>query len=88
MIRNRKNLEQLIEHLLTRNLEQDIYSERPNSKWQIEKITNLRVDVIPTDYPLGEASGLPDYVKNNPHIITLENNEQTGLPYNDHLCLL
>ena len=88
MIRNRKNLEQLIEHLLTRNLEQDIYSERPNSKWQIEKITNLCVDIIPTDYPLGEASGLPDYVKNNPHIITLENNEQTDLPYNDHLCLL
>ena len=39
-----------------------------------EKITNLRVDVIRTNYPLGEASGLPDYVKNNPHIIAFENN--------------
>ena len=87
LIRNREDLEQLIEDLLTRNLEQDIYNERPNSKWQIEKITNLCVDVIPTDYPLGEASGLPDYVKNNPHIIAFENNEHTGLPYNDHLCL-
>ena len=87
MIRNREDLEQLIEDLLTWNFEQDIYNEHPNSKWQIEKIINLRVDVIPTDYPLGEASGLPDYVKNNPHIIAFENNEDTGLPYNDHLCL-
>ena len=73
-IHNREDLEQLIEDLLTWNLEQDIHHERPNSKWQIEKITNLRVDVIPTNYPLGEASGLLDYVKNNPHIIAFENN--------------
>ena len=87
LIHNHEDLEQLIEDLLTRNLEQDIHNERPNSKWQIEKITSLRVDVIPTDYPLGEASELPNYVKNNPHIIAFENNEHTGLPYNDHLCL-
>ena len=68
-------------------MEQDIYNERPNSKWQIEEITSLCVDIIPADYPLGEASGLPDYVKNNPHIVALENNEHTGLPYDDHLCL-
>ena len=48
---------------------------------------SLCVDIIPTDYPLGEVYGLPDYLKNNPHIIALENNGHTSLPYNNHLCL-
>ena len=36
-----------------------------------------------TTYPLGNPPQLPDYIKNNRHIIALEKDQN---PYKDHLC--
>ena len=55
-----------------RNCLHGIWSRIPNSKWEIERFTNLRVDIIPTQYPLSEKPGLPDYIRSNPHIISVE----------------
>ena len=79
LIRNLEDFEQLIKNLLALNLEQDIYNECPNSKWQTERITNLQVGIIPTDCSLGEVSELSNYAKDSPHIITLENNKNIAL---------
>ena len=73
---NLEDFEQLIENLLTWNLEEDI---NPNSTWQTDRISNLDVDIISTDCSLGEASELSNYAKDSPHIITLENNKNTAL---------
>ena len=39
-----------------------------------------------TTYPLGKPPHLPDYIKNNQHIIALEKDETTAKSYKDHLC--
>ena len=86
-VRNREELDDLLQEVTSRNLEQDIHNERPNCNWQIEHVTDVRVDIIPTSYPLGETSGLPAYLFNNQHIIALESEQQTIRSYNDQLCL-
>ena len=39
-----------------------------------------------TTYPLGKASHLPDYIRNNRHIIALEKDKNNAYRYKDHLC--
>ena len=48
---------------------------RPNSKWRPSMITNVRFDVTPTDFPLGQGY-LPDYVKQKRSIMGMEKNNR------------
>ena len=43
-------------------------------------ITNFR------DHLIGRSTRLPKYVLENPAVVSLDCNEQTGLPYEDKLC--
>ena len=55
-------------------------------KWVIERIVNLRIHLVITTYPLGKPPHLPDYIKNNRHIIGLEKDKNNANHYKDSLC--
>ena len=38
------------------------------------------------DHPIGRSTRLPKYVWENPAIVSLDCNKNTGLPYEDKLC--
>ena len=61
--------------------------QRPNTKWVIERIVKLRIHLVITTYPLGKPPHLPDYIKNNRHIIGLERDKNHAYRYKDYLCL-
>ena len=86
LIRNQRDLQNLVNHLAAKDFPSLLKEQRPNTKWVIERIVNLRLHLVMTTYPLGKPPHLPDYIKNNRHIIGLEKDEQTAKTYKDHLC--
>ncbi|KAJ8021642.1 Zinc finger protein MSN2 [Holothuria leucospilota] len=89
LITNISTLGHLTEVYLAQDLLEHARLQRPNSKWVVETITNVTYFVykIP-DHPIGcNTIDLPDFVKNNKSIVTLQRNRQTGKCYQDNLCL-
>ena len=61
-----------------------VAADRPNTKWQLIWVTNVRVDV----YYLGSNLGVgdvPGYILNNPHIWALVR-DRAGRRYEDSFC--
>ena len=64
-----------------------VRQQRPNSKWVIEKVTNVTFFVTKLrDHPIGRGGNLPSYLGKNNGLIPLDSNAQTGKIYNDNLC--
>ena len=72
LIQNKQDLQNLLNHLAAKDFPSLLKEQRPNTKWVIERIVNLRIHLVITTYPLGKPPHLPDYIKNNPYIIGLE----------------
>ena len=85
LIRNQQDLESLLDHLVSKDFPSHLKDQRPNTKWVIEHIVSLCIHLVMTTYPLGNPPKLPDYIKNNHHIIGLEKDEHSRI-YKDHLC--
>ena len=47
----------------------------------LERIVNLHIHVFPTIYPLGNPLELPDSIKNNQYIFSLEKDENNAYRY-------
>ena len=75
LIRNQKDLENLLDHLAAKDFPSHLKDQRPNTKWIIERIVSLRIHLVMTTYPLGNPPKLPDYIKNNRFIIGLEKDQ-------------
>ena len=86
LIRNQQDLENLLDHLASKDFLSHLKDQRPNTKWIIERIVSLRIHLVMTTYPLGNPPKLPDYIKNNRFIIGLEKDENHAYRYKDHLC--
>ena len=86
LIRNQKDLENLLDHLASKDFPSHLKDQRPNTKWIIERIVSLRIHLVMTTYPLGNPPKLPNYIKNNRFIIGLEKDEHNNYRYKDHLC--
>ena len=86
LIRNQRDLENLLDHLASKDFPSHLKDQRPNTKWIIERIVSLRIHLVMTTYPLGNPPKLPDYIKNNRFIIGLEKDQHHAYRYNDHLC--
>ena len=86
LIRNQQDIQNLLNHLATKDFPSLLKEQRPNTKWVIERIVNLHLHLVLTTYPLGKPPHLPDYIKNNCHIIGLEKDEHHNYHYKDHLC--
>ena len=86
LIRNQQDLENLSDHLASKDFPSHLKDQRPNTKWIIERIVSLRIHLVMTTYPLGNPPKLPDYIKNNRFIIGLEKDQHNNYRYKDHLC--
>ena len=86
LIRNQRDLENLLDHLAAKDFPSHLKDQRPNTKWIIERIVSLRIHLVMTTYPLGNLPKLPDYIKNNRFIIGLEKDQHNAYRYKDHLC--
>ena len=88
LIGNRADFDQFLEQIKEPDLLNWAVSQRPNSDWVCELVTNVTffVNTI-LKHPIG-CVGLviPAYVKNNKSIIALEKDHH-GRPYVDNLCL-
>ena len=85
LIRNQQDLQNLLDHLASKDFPSHLKDQRPNTKWVIEGIVSLRIHLVMTTYPLGNPPRLPDYIKNSRFIIGLEKGEHSRT-YKDHLC--
>ena len=86
LIRNQQDLQHLLNHSAAKDFPSLLKEQRPNTKWVIERIVNLRIHLVITTYPLGKPPKLPNYIKNNRHIIGLEKDKKTAIHCKDHLC--
>ena len=88
LITNRADFERFQERIQEPDLLNWAVSQRPNSDWICEMVTNVTFFVNRIeDHPIGCIGfNLPTYVKNNKSIIGLETDSH-GVIYIDNLCL-
>ena len=86
LIRNQEDLNKLLDHLASKDYPTFLKQHRPNSKWTIKRIVNLRVILYLVDFPLGRLPKLPAYIKHNRFIIGLDKNAKNSQQYKDNLC--
>ena len=88
LITNRGDFDRFLERIKQPDILKWALSQRPNSDWVVELVTNVTYFVNRIlQHPIG-CVGLviPAYVKNNKSIIALEKDHH-GRPYVDNLCL-
>ena len=88
LITNRADFESFQERIQEPDLLNWAVSQRPNSDWICELVTNVTFFLNRiVQHPIGCVGvTLPDYVKNNKAIVGLTKDE-LGVTYNDNLCL-
>ena len=86
LIRNQEDLNAILNFLSAKGFPTLLKDQRPSTKWVIERIVSIRLRVIPETYPLGKPPQLPEFIKNNPYIISLEKDAKHGYHYQDNLC--
>ena len=61
--------------------------QRPNSKWVVEKVTNITFFITKVrGHPIGRGKNLPHYIVENRGIEALKCNKNNGKLYNDNMC--
>ena len=66
----------------------EMSKNRPDTKWRLELITNIRVKIYNTNFALGAVNDpLPAFVIKHKSIISLVKDPVTDHPYKDNLCL-
>ena len=86
LIRNQQDLDNLLDFLASQDFPSHLKDQRPNTKWVCERIVSLRIYIVMITYPHENSPKLPDYIKNNRHIIGLEKDQNTAKTHKDHLC--
>ena len=88
LIGNRADFDQFLEQIKEPDLLNWAVSQRPNSDWICEMVTNVTFFVNKiVDHPIGCVGiVLPPHIKRNKSIIGLET-DGNGRPYIDNLCL-
>jgi hypothetical protein len=86
-IRNREDLVQVRTALENIDIHEWARQQRPNSKWIVMDFTNVTFYVTKLrDHPIGRSVRLPKYVLESRAIVSLDCDDNTGLPYEDKLC--
>ena len=86
-VSRRRDMRTLTLRLRRMDLFAHLLRQRDDTKWIPVLVTNFRFTLFHTFYPIGDLHGpLPDYVRNNAAIVSLDTNR--GLPYRDHYCRL
>lgn len=65
----------------------EMTKNRPDTKWRLVLLTNIRVKAYNTNFPLGAKSQLPVYITKHKSIVPLDKSPSSFEPYDDNLCL-
>ena len=87
LIRDREGPQQVLSVLNNLDVFESAQQQRPNSMWIVMDITNATFYATKLrDHPIGRSTRLTKYELENPTTVSLDCNEQTGLPFEDKLC--
>ena len=87
LISNQQDLEHTIDEISNIDYLEWVRQQRANSKWVVDMITNVTWFVWKLrDHPIGRGKYLPGYTTEKGGIDALENDRNTGRPYEDNLC--
>ncbi len=65
----------------------EMSKDRPNTKWRLVLLTNIRFSLFNTDFTLGSHKiYLPEHIKNSHSIVPLDKDPVTKHAYTDNLC--
>ena len=89
LITNRDDFDRFLARIQESDILQWAVAQRPNSDWICELVTNATFFLNKiVQHPIGCAGvALPDYVKNNKAIVSLEKDNHRNAIYNDNMCL-
>ena len=86
-ISSRLDLKKLLKKIQSIDLMDTLMRQRPDTKWTVELLTNVRFSVFKTTFLLGCSDyPVPEYVKNNRAIYSLASDNRTGKVFQDNLC--
>ena len=87
LVSNQDDLDRLYQQIAEIDFLEWVRQQRPNSKWVVDLVTNVTWFVTKLrDHPIGRGKNLPHYLVENRGIDALENDKNTGKPYQDNLC--
>ncbi len=81
------DLGRLKKQLARLDITQYVQNRRPGSNWVPHLITNVTFMCTMTDFPLGGALELPQYLKNKRSLLGLTRSYNGSYEYTDQLCL-
>ena len=89
VVRDRRDMVKLLETLSSKNLNEILADERPDTKWKFFTVTNMTVYATHLDeVPLGCIKvSIPAYILHHNRINCLLSNRQTKEQYSDNLCM-
>ena len=87
LISNQRDIDTFMEMLKNLNILEHLSKRRPNTRKIFHSVANVMFYVNRTDFVLGAAEDLPDYVKNKKSIITLIHDRNGKDLYEDNKCL-
>ena len=85
-ISNRNSIRFLMLKLARLDIIQQARAVRPSTLWTLAFITNIQYVVFKTQFPLGQVDNLPNFLRQNPYLISFYINRVTKKPYEDKLC--
>jgi hypothetical protein len=75
VIRNRKDMDNLVSKINAHKIIRKLTSRFQDSGTRLIGVYSMGVKVVRLDFPIGSKVKLPDYIKNSPHILGLENTD-------------
>ena len=87
-ISKRKDIEKFSTKLNDIDLCNYILRQRPNTKWRIHLVTNVKFLIYFSKFALGATKSLPSYItKKNNAIVSFEKDPKHSTFYNDNFCM-
>ena len=86
IVTSRGDLDRIVERIKSIDVQDHIQNLKENSEWKPQMITNINYNVTPTNFPLGSAVELPNFILNKRSLVSLHKN-QHKVPYKDNLCM-
>ena len=86
-ISRRLDLKKLMGRLQSIDVMEHLMQQRPDTKWVVELVTNIRFHLFKTTHLLSGTRGkIPDHVKNNRAVYSLVSDKRSGKPFDDYFC--
>ena len=84
---NRKDISDLMKHIVDMDLPTNFYLKKPSSGWILAGLTNIQYTVTEMkNVPIGNPDELPSYIRNSKCINSLTHNKATNKKYDDNNC--